>query len=89
MNLYLDDDTCALVLVALLRKAGHDVLIPSDIGMAGSHDARHLLRSVQEGRTFLSRNYLDFDPIHHLVVGCSGVHFGILLVRTMTTDESD
>jgi hypothetical protein len=81
VKLYLDDDSCSSVLVALLHKAGHDVLIPANIGMTGSHDAEHLLRSLHEGRVFLSRNVNDFDPIHKLVIGCSGVHFGILLVR--------
>ena len=46
MKLYLDDDICASLLVAQLRKAGHDVMIPADIGMSGRHDAEHLLRCV-------------------------------------------
>jgi hypothetical protein len=81
MTLYVDDDSCAAALMAMLRKAGHDVLIPADIGMSGSHDAEHLLRSIQEGRVFQTRNYTDFDPIHKLIIGCSGVHFGILVIR--------
>jgi hypothetical protein len=31
MNLYLDDDICGHVLTALLRKAGHDVVLPVDV----------------------------------------------------------
>ena len=89
MKLYIDDDSCEAVLVALLRKAGHDVLVPADIGMSGSHDAEHLLRSVREGRVFLSKNYRDFVPIHELVVGCSGAHFGILLVRKDNNPRKD
>lgn len=81
MKLYIDDDTCASALIVLLRKAGHDVVIPADIGLAGSHDAVHLLRSVTDGRVFLSRNYKDFDPIHELIRGCSGNHTGIILIR--------
>ena len=81
MKLYLDDDTCAGLLVALLRNAGHDVMIPADVGMSGGHDAAHLLRSVVEGRVFLSHNYKDFEPIHKLVIGCSGSHTGIVLIR--------
>lgn len=81
MKLYLDDDSCASALVAMLRKAGHDVVIPADFGLSGGHDTEHLLRSVLEHRVFLSHNYKDFDPTHKLVLGCSGVHFGILLVR--------
>jgi hypothetical protein len=81
VKLYLDDDACATVLVALLRKAGHDVIIPADIGTIGSHDAEHLLRSVREGRVFLSYNCKDFKPIHELVIGCGGSHTGVVLIR--------
>jgi predicted nuclease of predicted toxin-antitoxin system len=81
VKLYLDDDICATLLVALLRKAGHDVVVPADLGMAGSHDAEHLLPCIREERVFLTKNYVDFIPIHHLVVGCSGSHTGVLLVR--------
>jgi Domain of unknown function (DUF5615) len=65
----------------MLRKAGHDVLIPADIGMSGSHDAAHLLRSIQERRAILTKNYTDFDPLHDLVVGCDGTHFGVVVIR--------
>jgi hypothetical protein len=81
VKLYLDDDTCAALLVALFRKAGHDVVIPADIGMSGSHDAEHLLRSLRDGRVFMSYNYRDFKPIHELVVGSGGSHAGIVLIR--------
>ena len=33
MLLYLDDDIIDGVLVKLLRKAGHDVMIPADVGL--------------------------------------------------------
>ena len=89
MNLYLDDDSCAGVLVAMLRKAGHNVQIPADAGMSGRHDAELLLHSVRDGRVVLSGNYRDFEPLHHLVVGCSGVHFGILLVRKDNDPRKD
>ena len=85
MKLYLDDDICASLLVAQLRKAGHDVMIPADIGMSGRHDAEHLLRCVQERRVFLTKNYKDFVPIHKLVLGCGGTHTGIIVIR----DEDD
>lgn len=81
MKLYLDDDTCAALLVAMLRKAGHDVMIPADVGMSGGHDAAHLLRSVTEGRVFVTHNYRDFEHLHNLVIGCSGSHTGVVLIR--------
>lgn len=81
MKLYLDDDSIAAVLVALLRKAGHDVIVPSDVGMSGSRDPEHFLRSVQDDRIVFSHNYKDFEPLHHLIIGCSGSHCGVILVR--------
>jgi hypothetical protein len=81
VKLYLDDDTVASLLVGLLRKAGHDVVIPADLGMSGRHDAEHLLRCVNEGRVFLTKNYRDFVPIHGLVIGCTGTHTGIIVIR--------
>jgi hypothetical protein len=35
MRLYLDDDSASLLLARLLRQTGHDVCVPSDVGMAG------------------------------------------------------
>lgn len=81
MKLYLDDDSVAAVIVAHLRKAGHDVVIPADLGMSGKRDPEHLLRSTQDGRAILTMNYKDFEPLHYLVIGCSGVHRGIILIR--------
>jgi hypothetical protein len=81
VKIYVDDDTCDARLVALLRKAGHDVVIPADLLMAGRHDAEHLLRSVREEREFLTKNYTDFDPLHALVIGCAGTHTGVIVIR--------
>jgi hypothetical protein len=50
MKLYLDDDTASPLLTKLLRKAGHDVMIPSDIGMSGKPDPAHLKCAVREKR---------------------------------------
>jgi hypothetical protein len=42
MNLYLDDNSIKGSMVGLLRKAGHRVLLPADVGLAGVSDPRHL-----------------------------------------------
>lgn len=81
MILYLDDDTCAAELVGLLRKAGHDVQIPGDAGLAGERDPVHFLHAIQAGRAIVSQNYRDFVPLHKLVTGSGGEHPGVLLVR--------
>lgn len=81
MRLYLDDDTVNPLLIRLLRKAGHDVLLPADIGQVGSHDAIHLANAIRLDRAALTGNHKDFVPLHDLVMTARGHHAGILLVR--------
>lgn len=81
MRLYLDDDTVEHLLVTLLLKAGHDVASPTDVGMSGRRDPEHLLQAIQAGRTVLTKNYKDFPFLHALVVGASGCHSGVVLIR--------
>jgi uncharacterized protein (DUF433 family) len=38
MRLYLDGDSASALLTRLLRQAGHDVRVPSEVGMAGDDD---------------------------------------------------
>ncbi len=89
MKLYLDDDSVEGVLIKLLRQAGHDVQIPADAGMSGSHDAIHLTRAVSEKRVLVSRNHGDFEELHDLVVTSGGHHPGILIVRRDNNPRRD
>ncbi len=81
MLLYLDDDTVHSVLVKLLRKAGHDVQIPADVGLVGVHDPVHLTHAIRTGRVLLSHNHDDFKRLHILIQTAGGHHPGILMVR--------
>ncbi len=81
MRLYLDDDSIIPLLVQLLRRAGHDVLLPADLGIAGAEDPVHLRHAVREDRTFLSHNYDDFKFLHELLLEGKGHHPGILIIR--------
>jgi hypothetical protein len=81
MMLYLDDDIASAVLAQALRRASHDVRMPSEAGLSGASDAVHLRRCIQEDRVLLSRNYVDFEELHLLVLESTGHHPGILLVR--------
>jgi hypothetical protein len=42
MRLYIDDDSVDPGLIRLLRRDGHDVQIPADVGLVGSSDQAHL-----------------------------------------------
>jgi hypothetical protein len=82
MNLYLDDDIGSDLLALLLRRAGHDVLLPRDAGTSGSSDPRHLQFAIQRRRTFVTGNHQDFAELHDLVQEAGGQHSGILTVRS-------
>jgi hypothetical protein len=80
MRLYLDDDVCEHYLVALLRKAGHAVTVPNEVGTGGQSDARHLLDALRLGIPLMSRNTRDFTDLHALVTGAGGAHAGVILI---------
>jgi hypothetical protein len=81
MRIYLDDDISAPRLVTVLRGAGHDVQIPVDVNLVGDRDPVHFRHAIREGRVLMSRNYWDFELLHHLVKEARGFHPGILIVR--------
>lgn len=68
MRLYLDDDTASAVLTNLLRKAGHEVQLPSDVGMSGAADAVHLTRAIHDNRVCVTKNHDDFWILHNLIM---------------------
>jgi hypothetical protein len=81
MNLYLDDNSIKPSLVNLLRRAGHQVTLPVDLGIAGVSDARHLASCAGLGLVLLTRDHDDFLDLHDLVQATHGRHAGILVVR--------
>jgi predicted nuclease of predicted toxin-antitoxin system len=81
MRLYLDEDSCHPRLAQLLRKSGHEVQVPADVGLAGKADALQLINAIRTRRVLLTRNYRDFEYLHLLVMQSGGHHPGILVVR--------
>jgi len=81
MRLYLDDDTAAPLLAKLLRKAGHNVQMPSDSGMAAAPDPVHLTHAIRDGRVCITKNHDDFWILHNLIRQAQGHHPGIFVVR--------
>ncbi len=61
MNLYLDDDSVRGLLIRLLVSAGHDVLIPINIGLMGADDPVHFRHAINAKRVLLTHNYKDFN----------------------------
>jgi predicted nuclease of predicted toxin-antitoxin system len=89
VRLYLDDDSVDAVLVRLLLNAGHDVLLPADIGVVGSHDANHFKHAIREDRWVLTHNQKDFPFLHQLVIASQGRHPGLLMVRRENNPSRD
>ena len=81
MRLYMDDDSVDPSLIRLLRRDGHDVQAPADVGLAGESDQVHLAHAIRDLRAVLTRNYKDFEALHDLVIfAANGHHGGILVV---------
>jgi hypothetical protein len=80
MKLYLDDSLAAPKLAQLLTGAGHDVRLPTDVGLAGVDDVEHLTHAVQETRICLSRHGTALLKLHQLIGAAQGQHAGILVV---------
>src|SRR5438309_443615 len=89
MNLYLDDDSAAALLVRLLTADGHDVLTPDPVGNRGKKDPEHFLYAIRNGRVLLTHNHDDYDLLHALVVGAGGHHPGVLTVRKDNDKKRD
>jgi predicted nuclease of predicted toxin-antitoxin system len=82
MKLYLDDDSAKSALIARLRKAGHQVVVPANAALTGASDQRHLRHAVEQGLVLLTKNHDDFKELHLLIQAAHGQHTGILAVRS-------
>jgi hypothetical protein len=89
MNLYVDDDLAKASLVARMRRAGHLVVLPSDVGLSGAWDPLHLLHAAQHQLTLLSKNHDDFRDLHLLLQATNGHHSGIAVVRADNDPRRD
>ncbi len=89
MNLYLDDNSVKAGLANLLRRAGHHVTLPADLGRAGASDPRHLATCATNELVLLTRDHDDFLDLHDLVQATHGRHAGILVVRADNNPARD
>jgi predicted nuclease of predicted toxin-antitoxin system len=81
MRIYLDDNRLDVLLVGLLRKAGHTVIIPADVNLTGARDARHFAHAIRDNLVALTADRDDFLDLHDVVLAATGVHNGIVVVR--------
>ncbi len=81
MRLYLDDDSASPLLARLLIQAGHDVVLPVQVGMEGTADPVHLTYAIREERVLITGNHDDFEDLHDLLMQAQGHHPGVLVIR--------
>jgi predicted nuclease of predicted toxin-antitoxin system len=89
MNLYLDDNCAKPGLAHQLRRAGHQVRLPRDVGLAGESDPRHLAACAAASLVLLTRDHDDYLDLHDLVQATRGHHPGILVIRSDNDPSRD
>src|SRR5262245_5782655 len=89
MKIYLDDDSANHLLIQLLKKDGHDVIAPADVGTSGVKDPIHFMFAIRNQRVLLTHNHADFRMLHELVLLVGGHHPGILTVRRDNDPKRD
>jgi predicted nuclease of predicted toxin-antitoxin system len=77
-DLYLDEDVSVLV-AALLRARGFDVVTARDQGMLGRSDAEQLARAASLGRCIFTHNRFDYEELQRWYVGSHQKHCGIIV----------
>jgi predicted nuclease of predicted toxin-antitoxin system len=80
MKLYLDEDIASHHLGQALRKAGHDVVPPGEIGRLGRSDTLQIIYAVEADRILVTGNHRDFEDLHDLIVLCGGSHPGVFAI---------
>ena len=75
LNLYLDDCSNSDLLADLLQQAGHQVVRPTDAGVAlsGEDDDVHFGFAAAHGLTLITKNPADFKALHDLGQRHSGI----------------
>jgi predicted nuclease of predicted toxin-antitoxin system len=89
MRIYLDDNITDGRLVTQLKKAGHGVVLPLDVGTNGVTDPSHLIFAIRQELILLTRNHDDFEDLHNLVMAAGGNHFGVFTVRADNDPSRD
>ena len=88
LNLYLDDRANSDLLAELLTQAGHTVVRPADVGLAGEDDDVHLGHAVQHGLIVITKDPDDLYELHLQNPNHHGI-FGIYQDNDVARDMSN
>ncbi len=80
ISLYVDEDVSVLV-AAILRARGFDVVTTGAAGLLGADDASQLNYAVAAQRTFLTHNRIDFEVLANAFFQSGQTHYGIIIAR--------
>ena len=76
LNILVDEDSLAKLLISLLKQSGHNVVTVNDSGLSGQSDEIVLFYAISNNRLLLTRNYDDFLLLHQTTPN----HPGILVI---------
>jgi hypothetical protein len=88
-TLYLDEDTDADYLIALLRREAYSVISPREVGGKGWSDEAILDYCAQLGYVVLTSNPADFEAIHEQWSVAGRFHAGILSIYRANNPKQD
>jgi hypothetical protein len=86
-RIYLDDCANDKELAALLRAAGHHVVIPAAAGLTGRPDPAHLAYAAANNLVLLTKNPNDFKDLHDAGQFHTGI-FGVYQDNDLSRDMS-
>jgi len=89
MKIYLDDSRADKALASMLKKAGHKVLRPADVGLFGASDPRHFQWAINHDHLVLTADRVDFLELHELLLDSGGEHPGVMVVRYSDDPKKD
>lgn len=77
IRLYLDEDVNVLI-AQLLRARGFDVATTREDSQLGKSDSEQLAYAVNQGRTLLTHNRIDFEALAQAYFAAGQMHCGMI-----------
>jgi hypothetical protein len=79
-RVYLDEDV-SVVVGAILKARGFDILTTRDAGQLGLSDAQQLAFAAGTGRVLVTHSRVDFERVHRERLETGRTHAGIAVAR--------
>ena len=86
IRLYLDEDVNVLV-ADLLKAKGFDVITTRDAGQLHASDSEQLGYSVNQARTLLTHNRIDFEKLVQTYFASKQMHYGVIFAVRRSPQE--